>query len=226
VNDVALVLDQTVMFSTASSETLERLQAASHGRTVSKGSFVFHEGEPGDEIFIVVEGLVKLSCTSRDGGEVAFGTVGRRGSFGELSALDGQPRSAAARTIRNTVLTVLPGSAVRAALRDDAALASSLLRFMAERLRATTRQHAELVFVDLPGRVARYLLEGVERSSSDRLDLDISQGDLAALLGASRQSVNQVLRAFECEGVITRHGPSIEILDTRVLAYRAEGIPT
>jgi CRP/FNR family transcriptional regulator, cyclic AMP receptor protein len=223
-NERSLVLSHTIIFASASDRTRHELGRDARMRELGRGDFVFHEGDPGDEIYVVVDGLVKLARTSRDGAEVAFGTVGRRGSFGELSALDEHPRSASACAVRDSALLVVPGRAVRAAIEHDSELASALMRFLAERLRATTAQHAELVFVDLPGRMARYLLEAAGPSPNGTLDLELNQSDLGALLGASRQSVNQVLRAFESEGVISRRGQRVEVVDRKVLEHRAEGI--
>jgi CRP-like cAMP-binding protein len=173
----------------------------------------------GDEMFVVVSGLVKLAGSSRDGDEVVYRSAGPGDTFGELSALDGGTRSASAVALKPTRLLMIPGEALRRALRTDAELAASVLQVVAGALRATTRQHADLLFVDLAGRVASYLVE--QAGNTQRVELELSQGDLGSLLGASRQSVNQVLRSFEQEGLIRRRGRVLDVVRPADLRDRA-----
>ena len=223
--DAAATLARTAMFDRANPTTLTRLAGHARESTYDSGEVVFLEGAIGDAMFVVADGLVKLSCTSRNGVELLFRTVGPGGTFGELSALDGENRSAAAIALRVTRLLSIPASALRAALAGDPALAESTLLSVAAALRATSRQHADLVFLDLAGRVAAYLLGLWERSETGLVELELSQGDLAGLLGASRQSVNQVLRALEADGIVTRRKRGLAVLDPEALRARVASAP-
>jgi CRP-like cAMP-binding protein len=207
------------MFTDASPRALEQLAASTHQRSFASGASVFLEGSTGDELFVVVDGLVKLFSTSRDGDQLAYRTVGVGGTFGELSAIDGHPRSAAAEALRPTRLLAVPGTALRAALRTDHELAESVLLAVTGRLRATTRQQADLVFLDLAGRVARHLLDHAD--ADGYVETEGTQADLADLLGASRQSVNQALRALEREGIVTRRGRRTVVARPEDLRARA-----
>ncbi|MEX2100126.1 MAG: Crp/Fnr family transcriptional regulator [Acidimicrobiia bacterium] len=214
------LLARVPMFAGASADVIDRLAACCRERDVDKSAPVFLEGDPGDALYVVVDGLVKISVFSVDGDEAAFRAVGAGGAFGELSALDGAPRSASAIALRPTRLLALPGEVLRSTIRTEPALAELVLRAVAERLRATTHQHADFVFLDLAARVAGYLLERAS-GSPPTVSIELTQGDLAALLGGSRQSVNQVLRGFETDGVLRRRGSMLEIVDRPRLCERA-----
>src|SRR4029078_1796062 len=172
-------------------------------------------------LFVVVTGLVKIFVTSTDGDEATFRTVGPGGAFGELSALDGAPRSASAVALSPTRLLALPSDVLRATMHTEPALAECVLGAVTERLRATTQQHADFVFLDLTARVAGYLLDQAA-GSPPVVSMELTQGDLAALLGGTRQSVNQVLRGFEVDGVLRRRGSTLEIVDQPRLRERAD----
>ncbi len=207
------------MFAGATKGALEKLAGRCTTRVIAKGEFLFHQGDPGDALYVVRDGLMKLAITSREGDEVAFRTVGAAGTFGELSALDGGPRSTSAQAVRPTELLGLPGDDLRDAMRREPTLAECVLCSVIERLRATSRQHADLVFLELPARVAGYLLEQAA-GTPPVVTLDLSQADLGALLGGARQSVNQVLRGFELDGLLRRTGSRVEIIDRDGLVAR------
>lgn len=211
------------MFASARPDVVRALARECSERTLAKGEVLFFESDPGSSMYAVASGRMKLGCTSRDGGQVTFGFVGPGATFGELSAIDGAPRSATAEALELSRVVAIPADALRSALRADPALAESLLVALAGRLRATTLQHSELVFLDLSARVMAFL---VRRAGPDGVvELGVSQGDLAAIVGGSRQSVNQVLRELENAGTIRRRGRRMEILDRRLIAAEGSEAP-
>jgi CRP-like cAMP-binding protein len=215
------LLADTAMFAGAPPSALDRLASRCVERSFDRREFVFLEGDTGDAMYVVVSGLVQLVVTSPAGDAVSFGTVRPGGTFGEISAIDGGPRSAAARALQATRVLALPTTALREAMRAEPELGHAVLLAVAGRLRATSRQHADFVFLDLPGRIARYLLDHAHGSSPATVTLDLSQGELATLVGGTRQSVNLVLRDFEREGLVRRRGQTLELLVPDALSERA-----
>jgi CRP/FNR family cyclic AMP-dependent transcriptional regulator len=224
--DDAALLQNTVFFGAMAPEALQRLAEKVLRRTYARGEVIFHEDDTGDSLCIVVSGLVKVYRTSPDGDEMVLVTLGPAAVFGELPMVDGGPRSASASAVEATTVLTLNRAALLGALRDSPELVDSLLRSMGSIVRRLTDQAADLVFLDLHGRVAKLLLAlSAERGSggaSDRaLDLGLTQTDLANMVGGSRQSVNQVLRSFERLGYLELDGRRIVIRERELLQRRA-----
>lgn len=222
----ANILKQTALFSGLDPTTLERVAGRCVDRTYKKGQLIFHEGDPGEALFVMVEGLVKVVVTSPEGAEVLLVTLGHPDTFGELALIDEGPRSASAEVIENAHLLVLTRSTLLDLLAEHHELAVSLLRSLGATIRRLTEQTSDLVFLDLHGRVAKLLTNFAdERGQSDdagvTLDLHLTQRDLASMVGGSRQSVNQILRSFEGRGYIELQGRSIMVKELELLRRRA-----
>ncbi len=196
-------------------------------RRFRRGEVLFHEGDPGDALFIVASGAVKVVVPSEEGGEAILATL-RRGDFlGELALLDGAPRSASAIALEVTEALALPREQFRALANTEPAIRDALLESMARELRRLTTHVAELHFLDLTGRLAARLARLAEENGeklpdgSVRLDAPLTQSDLAAMIGATRQSVNKLLGEFEKEGLLRLERDSIVVADVRALARAA-----
>lgn len=212
----ASLLARTDLFGGLDQETLGALAERSRTRIVRKGQFVFHEGDPGDALFVVAEGVVKLVVTSDEGDEMVLAAVRPPEILGELAVVDGGPRAASAQALRPARLLAISRPDFREVLRARPVVAEALLRLLGDRLRRSTEYAAGLVFLDLTGRVAKLLLDmaedhGERREDAIVLDLDVTQGDLAAMVGGSRPSVNQILRSFEGRGYLEIEGRTIRI---------------
>jgi CRP-like cAMP-binding protein len=216
--DTVELMARTPFFAGAPRPALEQLAAVSVNRTYPKGAFVCRQGDAGTSMMLVTSGAVKLVTVSLDGDEVLLATANAGDAFGELAALDGGPRTASAITLEPTTVLSVPGEEVRRAMAAHPTLLESVMSALASLARRATQQRCDLVFHDLPGRVAKALLElgGDDGLARPRLH----QGELALLTGGTRQSVNQALKAFEGAGWISVDGRSIRIIDRGELQRR------
>lgn len=176
---------------------------------------VFHQGEPGREMYIVSSGRLKISVVSGEGKELSFFILKRGNIFGELALLDGERRSATITAIETCELLVLHHSDFRELLKKHHQIGLTLLSILAGRIRATTGLYENSVFIEIPGRLAARLLDlgaehGVETPDGLLIDLKLSQYELGTLVNASRESVNKQLKSWQSQGVI-------RIVDGRLL---------
>lgn len=203
------------------------LQASMAQLTVPKGDVVFAEGESGDRLFVVEDGKVKLSQTSADGREQVMAVIGPGEMFGELSLFDPGVRTSTATAVTDSVLLGLGQSDLRPWLTGRPEVAEALLRALAQRLRRTNEAMADLVFSDVPGRVAKALLELSEKFGEPQADgsrlvaHDLTQEELAQLVGASRETVNKSLADFAQRGWLRLEARSVILLDIDRLERRA-----
>lgn len=209
--DAVSLLKRTRLFGGVPAEALRRVADRSQFRSYRKGEVIVREGDTGDVLFVVVEGLVKVFVTSPEGAEMLLVTLGPTETFGELAVVDGGERSASAEALDATNLLMLRRPALLALLAEHPDLTEGLLHSLGSLVRRLTDQTADLVFLDLHGRVAKLLLGLVEERGEMRdgvrvLDLHLTQSDLASMVGGSRQSVNQILRTFETLGYIEVDG--------------------
>ena len=214
----AAVLARTELFKGVD-DAARRLVAERVGeRVVERGRSVFVQGEPGDRMYVLADGAVKLYVSSRDGGIVELARHQPPASFGELAVLDGGPRSATAEAVERSVLLVVVRAELLRLVHSEEQVAEAMLRLLGTMVRRTTRQVTDLALLSLPGRVAAKLLEladpvGEGPSRTRRL----TQVELATMVGAARQSVNQALKMLEARGYIRPAGHTVEILDPESL---------
>ncbi|HEV2889070.1 MAG TPA: Crp/Fnr family transcriptional regulator [Frankiaceae bacterium] len=196
-------------------------------RVVPRGTALFREGDPGEELHVVVDGKVKITRTSSDGRENAIAILGPGDLLGELAIFDSQQtRGATATAVNDTTLASLARDDFLSWLADHPQVSLELLRGLAVRLRQTNEALADLVFTDVPGRIAKTLLGLGERFGSPsgdggvRVAHDLTQEELAQLVGASRETVNKALSDFAARGWIRLDGRAVVLLDTERLARR------
>jgi CRP-like cAMP-binding protein len=191
-----------------------------------KGEIVFNEGEPGDSLYIVLSGKLKVGRRAGDGRQNLIAVMGPSDMVGELSLFDPGPRTATATAVVDTRLARLRKQALRPWLTNRPEIAEQLLRVLARRLRRTNDALADLIFTDVPGRVAKNLLQmagrfGTRDGGVLRVTHDLTQEELAQLVGASRETVNKALADFASRGWLRLDGKSVIILDPERLARRA-----
>jgi CRP/FNR family transcriptional regulator, cyclic AMP receptor protein len=191
-----------------------------------RGQAVFQEGEPGDRLYIIGFGKVKLGRRSSDGRENLLSILGPGEMFGELSLFDPGPRTASATAVADARLFELGHAELIEWLERYPAVAKHLLEALARRLRRTNEALADLVFADVPGRVAKALLDlstrfGQQIDDGLRVAHDLTQEELAQLVGASRETVNKALADFAARGWVRREGRAIVLLDLQRLQRRA-----
>jgi CRP/FNR family transcriptional regulator, cyclic AMP receptor protein len=186
-------------------------------RLVERGQLVFVQDEPGDRMYVLAEGVVKLYVSSSNGAIVELVRHRAPAVFGELAVLDGGPRSASAEAVERSVLLVITRTELLRLLRSEEQVAEALLRLLGAIVRRTTRQMTDLVFLNLPGRVARQLLLLAEDGGSGATTRQVTQGELATMVGGARQTVNQVLRSLEARGYIRADGRAFRLVDPEQL---------
>jgi CRP/FNR family transcriptional regulator, cyclic AMP receptor protein len=220
------VLAKAGLFQDVEPEAAEMVAQQFEYQDVPRGHVVFHEGEPGDSLYIVLSGKVKLGRKSADGRENLVALMGPSDQFGELSMFDPGPRTTTATAVTDSRLARMPKQALRAWITERPEIAEKLLRVLARRLRRTNNMLADLIFTDVPGRVAKQLLQLAQKFGSMdsghlRVTHDLTQEELAQLVGASRETVNKALADFASRGWLRLEGKGVVILDRDRLARRA-----
>jgi CRP-like cAMP-binding protein len=206
-------------FGGLDADALERLAATMRTRRFRRGEVIFHIGDPGDALFVIVSGEVKISLPSETGEEAILATLRDGDVFGELALLDGAPRSASATALSATEAVVLPRDRFRELIATEAGVRDALLASIAGELRRLTMHVEELHFLDITGRLAAQLVrlarEGGTTSGSGeiRLRTNLTQGDLAAMVGCTRQSVNKLLGQFTDAGLVRLERDAIVVTD-------------
>jgi CRP/FNR family cyclic AMP-dependent transcriptional regulator len=219
----AAVLARTELLQGIDEATQRRIAEHAAVRVVERGQCVFVQDEPGDRMYVLAEGAVKLYVSSRDGGIVELVRHRPPACFGEVALLDGGPRSASAEAVERSTLLVITRAELLALLRAEDQVADGLLRILGTIVRRTTRQVGDLVFLDLQGRVARQLLElAGDGQAAPARTRQVTQAELASMVSGARQTVNQALRSLEARGYIRADGRSFEILDRERLELLAE----
>jgi CRP/FNR family transcriptional regulator, cyclic AMP receptor protein len=215
--DVISVLQQTDLLGSALTEELENVVASSRLRTFRRGQVVCMAGDPGDTLIVVISGQVKISVRSADGAELTLTVVGPGATIGEVSVADAGPRSADVETVTESQLLFVPRATMQAVCARVPAVAQALTSAIAAALRRLTDTTSDLVFLDLPRRVAKLLLSQ-PRSDDGVLSRQLTQEEYARLLGSTRQSVNIALRGFERRGWIEMHDRSMTVKEPAALA--------
>jgi CRP/FNR family transcriptional regulator len=217
---------QAPLFSALDAEAAAALRASMTEKRVPRSGIIFSEGEPGDRMYVILDGKVKLGQTSPDGRESLLAVLGPGEVFGELSLFDPGPRTATATAVTDTVVVGLGHGDLRPWLTGRPEVAEALLQALAQRLRRTNEALADLVFSDVPGRVAKQLLELADKFGQPGPDgvlvhHDLTQEELAQLVGASRETVNKALADFTQRGWVEVDQRQVLLIDMERLARRA-----
>jgi CRP-like cAMP-binding protein len=191
-----------------------------------RGDVLFNEGDAGDRLYVITTGKIKLGRSSVDGRENLLAVLGPGEMFGELSLFDPGNRTATATAVSDAALVGLGNEDLRALLSDRPDVAQHLLRALARRLRRTNEALGDLVFSDVPGRVAKALLDLSERfgRQTDNGVLvahELTQEELAQLVGASRETVNKALADFASRSWLRLEARAVVLLDVERLRRRA-----
>jgi CRP/FNR family transcriptional regulator, cyclic AMP receptor protein len=226
VDQVDDVLSRTPLFEALDEDGASALRGEIHSVDIARGERLFDEGDVGDKLYVVLEGKIKLTRTAADGRENLLSVIGPSEMFGELSLFDPRPRTQTATALTDSVLAALDHQALRDWLTGRPDMALHLLRALAQRLRRTNEVMTDLVFTDVPGRVAKALLDladrfGLQRPDGLQVNHDLTQEELAQLVGASRETVNKALADFVSRGWIQLSAKSVLLVDPERLRRRA-----
>jgi CRP/FNR family transcriptional regulator/CRP/FNR family cyclic AMP-dependent transcriptional regulator len=218
------MLRNVSFFAELSDQELEVLADSLGKRTFGKGMIIFHKGSPGETLYIIESGKVRIFILSESGQEISINIYGPGDVFGELALLNGLPRSAGAVVVEKTVTYTLHRDDFLGLLETCPRMAKSIIEVLSLRVRYTTEYAESLAFLDVCGRVAAKLLELADRygvqTAGIEIELRLTQAELASLVGATRESVNKVLGAFRDQGLIEVQGQRITILDRPGLKRR------
>lgn len=216
------LLRSVPIFATLSDDHLHVLAANSGIRICERGATIFHQGSPGDMLYIVISGQVRLYTISQTGQELSVLICGPGNFFGELALLDGQMRSATATTMRRSELLTLRRGDFRQAIRSFPEISLTVLETLSNRLRTTNGYMEYLVSHSAPQRVVRRLLDladqhGIDEGNLTRINLRLTQDDLASLSGTTRETVNRVLSSLRDQGLIRVERAQVSVLNLALL---------
>jgi CRP/FNR family cyclic AMP-dependent transcriptional regulator len=194
-------LKQVSLFASLTDEDVAQLMTASKKRTFRSGEVIFHRDDPGQVLYMIKEGKVKICIISPDGQEISLAVLGKGEYFGEFALLDGLPRSTDAVALEKVECYTLQRSDFHNAIMKNPKIALQVMEALTKRLRNTDNMVEDLIFLDVYGRVAKKLLEladthGVKTDDGVRIDVRLTQQELASMVGASRESVNKVMGYF------------------------------
>lgn len=216
--DAVAVLTGTTLFRDLKRKDLEALLPSVRTRAFRKRSYVFHEGDSGNALFIIRSGQVKISRMGRRGEEAVYAILGAGDTFGEIALLteDGV-RTADAQAMELTECLIIPREAFLGFLEQQPTVMQHVIRLLARYVQQLDKNFAEVAFLDIAGRVAGKLLElskthGEATPEGVRIKMRLSQATLAAMVAASRENVNRALQRFAARGVIRQEAGAITIL--------------
>ncbi|NQU70566.1 MAG: Crp/Fnr family transcriptional regulator [Rhodospirillales bacterium] len=204
-------------------DELARVLAFSRTERFSSGQVIFRRGEPGQSMMTVISGRIKISVSSSEGKEAVLAILGRGEVLGEMSLLDGKERSADATAMEAGEALSIHRRDFIPFLERNPAICIRMLGIMSNRLRRTSGMVEDRSFLDLPGRLAKTLIDlggtdGTETEDGLRVETRMSQRSFGAMLGASRETINKQLKAWQDEGLILTGRGYVVLIDQRRLA--------
>ena len=210
------------LFNGLDRSELEKFAEVTREKSYPKGSVILFEDDPGDSLFVVRDGRVKVVLIGEDGREVILGVLGVGEYFGELSLIDDRPRSAHVIAMEDSNLLVLRREDFRKRVESSPSVAWSLLTELSRRLRRADDKIGGLVLLDVPGRIARLLLDLAEESGANAIEKTLTHQTIAQMIGASRETVSRAMKDFQDAGWITVERRRIAIADRAALEQRAQ----
>jgi CRP-like cAMP-binding protein len=221
-----MMLQRSPLFRGLSSPALERIAALAVQRSFRNGEIVFSQGDPGDALYAVVTGKIRISSGAADGREIFLNIMEPGDTFGEIALLDGGTRTASATAIVPSELVAIRREHFLALLGREPQVALELLRLCGERLRWTSGLVEDAALLDAPARLAKRLLSLGQfhgQRTGHGITLRISQEDLASFLGVSRQVVNQYLQGWKGRGWIDLGRGVVTVRDEDAIRTAAQG---
>ena len=210
------------LFSGVDRSEMGRFSDLTREKSYPKGSVIVFEDDPGDSLFVVREGRVRVVLVAEDGREVILGVLGVGEHFGELSLIDDQPRSAHVIAMEDATLLVLRREDFRKRVEQSPSVAWALLIELSRRLRAADGKIGGLVLLDVPGRIARLLLDFGADEPGGVIDKPLTHQTIANMIGASRETVSRTMREFQDLGWVKVERRRIAVADADALRKRAQ----
>ena len=217
------VLRQHQFFCDLEPEALDQLCRYAKHVTLKRGATLFSKGDPGNSLFAVISGTVKMSISSPEGRNAILNLIGPGEVFGEMAVLSGQARSADATANSNCEMFVIDRRDFLPFVRNHPALAMKFIELLCERVRRTSDQVEQVILQDLPSRLASALLGLTERQKpDDNRTIEITQQEISEMVGMTRESINKQLRAWAARGWVRLEHGAVVVLDASALRGLAE----
>ncbi len=216
------VLARSPLFQAMQPAELEAVLAQATLKRLARGAVLLRRGAESPGAFVVIEGQIRIATTSEDGREVTLVVLGPGDVIGEMSLIDGEPVSADATALEACVLLAIERGRFLRQLRGSADLCLRLMAVLTRRLRRSNAALEDMMLLPLPVRLGRVLLRlaseyGTPVPGGTRIEVRLSQKDLGAIVGGSREKVNRQLRLWEDSGAIGRDGGRMTVLRPDVL---------
>jgi CRP/FNR family transcriptional regulator, cyclic AMP receptor protein len=218
------VLRSNDIFCELDAEPLEQLCRYARHTVLKRGATIFSKGDAGKSLYVVISGTVKISISSRDGRNAILNLVGPGELFGEMSVLDGQPRSADAIANTNCEIFVIDSRDFLPFVKTQPALAMKFVELLCAKLRWASDQVEQVILQDLPARLASALLGLTEKRKLDpeHQAIAITQQEVSEMVGMTRESINKQLRAWAARSWVRLEHGAIVVLDQAALRELAE----
>lgn len=215
-------ISRVPLFARLSKDDLEALAEKAQRRRFRSGQVIFHKDDPGTHFYLILEGKVRISLPSPQGDEITLAILGPGELFGEFSLLDGEPRSATATAAEDVWALSVSQHDFMSWLRSRPSAAVALLRVMSRRLRRSDELLGDASFLNVPGRLAKKLLEltelyGRETPRGYPIEIRLTQEELGSTIGVTRESVNKYLRYFSSKGWVRLKKGRITVLNESAL---------
>ncbi|MFN0178163.1 MAG: Crp/Fnr family transcriptional regulator [Gemmatimonadales bacterium] len=216
------VLRGIPMFQHLPPDDLAGLAGLLRERRFPKGAIIVTQGDPGDALFLIGEGQVKVAVFAEDGREVILSVLAAGGFFGEMALLDDEPRSAHVIAMTDSALLQLRRDDFRNRLRASPELGIALLRELSGRLRRADETIAGMALLDVNGRIANLLLDFAREEDGVRITRRLTHATIGQMVGASRETVSRAMRQLAIQGVITVNRREIVLKNADVLRTAAQ----
>jgi len=215
------ILRKVPLFGSLAPPDLERVAGISRERSYPRNSVILFEDDPGDALYVVADGQVKVVLIGEDGREVILSVMGPGEFFGEMALIDDEPRSAHVIAMEDSGLLVIRREDFQDLLKQTPGIGLVLLRELSRRLRRVDEKVGSLVLLDVNGRVAQLLLELADEAGSDRITRRLTHHTIAQMIGSSRETVSRTMRELVDKGSITVSRREIQIRDRAALEASA-----
>jgi CRP/FNR family cyclic AMP-dependent transcriptional regulator len=210
------------LFSGLQRDELQKFADLTRERSYPKGSVILFQDDPGDSLFVLRSGRVKVVLIGEDGREVILGVLEPGAHFGELALIDDQPRSAHVIAMEDANLLILRREDFRRRVEANPSVAWALLTELSRRLRRADVKIGGLVLLDVPGRIARLLLDLVDEAGSAAIEKPLTHQTIAQMIGASRETVSRAMKEFQDAGLITVERRRIAVGNREALEKRSQ----
>jgi len=220
--DKRAILRDHYLFGKLTSQHIDRLSACIVTKTVKRGTNIYAKGDPGTSLCAIGAGTVRISVPSVDGKDAVLNVLGKGAIVGEIALLDGNPRTADATAVTDCELFVIERRDFLPLMREEPEIALKIIEILCWKLRRLTEQAEEVMFLDLPSRLAKALMRLLEDNTTGERRISITQKDLGNLIGMSRESTNKQLRIWEDKKWVRLERNAVVILAVDPIAAIAE----